>query len=302
MQNSDYIELEKRREFGDIFSVTFRFIKQNFKKFSSCLLIFVLPFALISGIFSSFYMNSIMSLTTSNFENFSFSIIAYVLLMFLGMFISYAMTCGVVIEFFKLYKQRRDGNSNNEAGTYRKDYDDRLPKQNRDAGFTIGELGSALMKDLWRILLCTFVYTILVFIGIMFCIVPGVYLLIALFPLVIISVLENKSFSESFSYSFQLVRDNWWNSFLVYFLMSMIVGFASYIFYLPAYIYSMISVITGLESGEFAMGRFSGIFMAIYVVVYVLLSSVVQVAMVFQYYNLKERKEHTGLMKDLDKL
>ncbi|MCL1821796.1 MAG: hypothetical protein FWG22_03125 [Prolixibacteraceae bacterium] len=307
MQNPDYIELEKRREFGDIFSVTFQFLKSNFKKFFFSLLVFVLPFAFITGIFTSFYMNSIMSFMENEFDSFTWNAVIYILLMMVGVFVSYAMVCGVVFEFFKLYKRSRDAKLNktdNDVKTYMKERDAGSYRQGdgKAGDFTIGDVGSELQKDIGRILLCTFVYSALVFVGAIFCILPGIYLSIALFPLLMICLLEERSLGESFSYCFQLIRDNWWNTFLVFFVMSMIVGVISNIFYIPAYIYTVVSMMTGMESGNAGMSQLSGIFMSIYVVVYVLLISIVQIAMVFQYFNLKERKEHSGLMKNIDNL
>ena len=52
------IELYKRRDFGEKFTVTFRFIRENWKPLLKYLTAFLLPIAILQGFSMSAYMDN----------------------------------------------------------------------------------------------------------------------------------------------------------------------------------------------------------------------------------------------------
>ncbi len=278
MENQNYIVLEKERDFGDIFSTTFKFVRQNFKTLAVSLLIYVLPFAILTGIVFSLYQNSALSIVGRPDSGIAVNMLIYLGLMMPALWLSYAMISGVVTVFFKLYQSRGA------------------------ASFTVADVGAGLRKNIGKILLTMLVYMFLSGVGMLFCLVPGIYLGVCLSPLLMIYLLEEKSFNDSFSYAFQLVKENWWNTFLILLVISIVVGALSYIFYIPAYISMFASIITGAQTGQMAPGNLFAILSGGAMVFATLLQCLLWIAIGFQYFNLKEKKEHTGLMNDLEKI
>jgi len=111
-------------------------------------------------------------------------------------------------------------------------------------------------------------------------------------------------FNEAFTRSFNLITDKWWSTFGFLVVMFLIAGFMGYIFQLPQLIFTVVFALhkTTDSLAEPAVWEQVGIIVSsvISTIGSNLLQSIVFVAMIFQFYNLVERKEAQGLMKRLD--
>ena len=147
-----------------------------------------------------------------------------------------------------------------------------------------------------------------IMVGFIFCIIPGIYL----YPILALSfsvmVFNQKGVSEAYGYSFTLIKDNWWITFITFFVIGIIVGIASYAFSIPAYIYMMVKM--GTMAGETdPVALTGGIFDPIYILlnllsvsVQFLLNIITLVAGVLIYFNLNEKKNFTGTYERIDNL
>lgn len=75
----------------------------------------------------------------------------------------------------------------------------------------------ALWKYVWQkfgvVLGATIFSGILIFLGALLLILPGIWILVPLYFVSIILLLESKSVNESFAASFVIIKGNWWKSF-----------------------------------------------------------------------------------------
>lgn len=139
---------------------------------------------------------------------------------------------------------------------------------------------------------------IICYIGFFLCLVPGIYLAVVLSHLFAIAIVEDKSFGASFSKSFAIIKGNWWNSFLLYLVTSLIVAGISFLVILPTYIIMGVSMFKNVQSGtpEKMFESISGLawFAPLYMVIYFITLVVTTIVQAANYYNLVERQEGIG--------
>jgi hypothetical protein len=280
MQNK--VEFKKRREFGEIISDTFLFIKQNFKPLMTAVLYlcgFFLLAGLVSSIMAQLQMVGAMEglkrgSITSPFQmitNFSFGY----LLVIIFMVCSYTSFYVTVLSYISIYIQK--GNvapKVEEVWAYFKFYFFRV-------------MGSGILMS---------VFLVICFIC---CIVPGIWVFPAVSIFYPIMVIENAGLGYSFNRCFKLVTNEWWITAATIIVVYIIVYACSLVIQLPAMIIGMVSAFTHLEQP----------ITKTYAIVISLAQQLSQVFMVIPiisstliYFNLVERKENTGLMSRIENL
>ena len=140
----------------------------------------------------------------------------------------------------------------------------------------------------------------------MFCIIPGVYLYVPLVLTFSIMVFSRKSVSDAFSYSFTLVKDNWWATFAALFVVGIIVTVASYAFAIPStiYTYAKMGIFSGeIDAENFGVGDPISIFLgSLSTLAQFLLNIISVVASVLIYFDLNEKKNFTGTYERIKNL
>ena len=276
------IELAKPRDFGEIISDTFAFVKQNFKPLLKYFFIFCGFFLLATGATDT--LNQIQTLNRFNnynpnsFDNptgpFSAFTPTYFLTLFF-MLVEYMAITIMTLAFMALYKQK--GNE--------------VPETEEMWGY--------FKFYFFRVAGSAFVVSILIILASLLCLIPGIYLypiMSLVFPIIII---ENASFGYAFNQSFKLIKDNWWPTFGVLIVMGIILAVAATILVLPSAIFTAGSIFLHMTKGTSTS------------VTGVIVTSVLkQCAHVFHilavvatgliYFNLHETKEGTGLMERIN--
>jgi hypothetical protein len=278
------IELSKTRDFGEIISDSFLFIRENFKPLLSCFFVFCGIFLLagvISGVMLQIKMIDVINNSDGNgLESGSGTWAAYGIdAVFAGVIAlaGYVTLTITIISFMALYKQK--GNiapTNEELWGYIKYY-------------FLKVLGIGILN-----------YIILI-IAFVLCILPGVYLspiLGLIFPIIIV---ENASFGYAWDQSFRLIKENWWKVFGALFITEFILGICSAVINIPFQVVnvwsvflhripnvhlSIVSVIIGTILKELSM--------AFYILPLVALG--------ICYFSLTEAKDATGLMGRINQL
>jgi hypothetical protein len=137
-------------------------------------------------------------------------------------------------------------------------------------------------------------------IGLVFLIIPGIYLMIVLSLFFIVRMRENKNFGDAFSRCFYLIRNKWWSTFGLIIVAVMIQGIIGIVFQIPLYIYTF-TVTLHLNSGN-THPTFQIIAVIISTVGAMMLYAISNIAIAFQYFNLVEKKDGTGLKEELDSI
>ncbi|NND79063.1 MAG: hypothetical protein HKN53_04135 [Maribacter sp.] len=283
-----FIEFKKQRELGEILSDTFSFLRTQFKPFVSTYFKIVGPYLVVMLISMVFYLSAFSSFldfnTQSSNQVFSGVTMFFGILVFLiALIMVYATSQSTVLHYIKSYS----------INTGIIDFN---------------EIKKEVYSSLWSFIGLGILVVLSVFIGLMFCIVPGIYLAVPLSLSFSIMVFAQKSVGDSYSYGFTLVKDEWWITFATLFVVGIIVTIASYAFSLPAVIYQYAKM--GIFSGEMDATSMTNSFVdPIYMILnmigtvaQVLLNLITIIAGAFIYFNLNEKKNFTGTFERIQSI
>jgi hypothetical protein len=172
----------------------------------------------------------------------------------------------------------------------------------------LNEIKQNVFQNFWRFLGYGILMILIVMIGAMLCLLPGIYVGVVLSLGTSILVFEGKSASDAISHSFTLIKDHWWETFGVVLVVGLLVGILGMVFSLPSTIYQMVSMMSTInqEDPTAVLGLFSDpIYLFLMAVSYIgqfLLSSITLITSVFIYYDLNEQKNLTGTIEQIDSL
>lgn len=268
------IELVKTRDFGEIINDTFTFISQNWKPLLKSYAIicgFFIVANVVVALLQQNKMISVMQTHTNTGRFTSFGTVfgsAYFLSLLFTLF-TYTAIALVPLCFISLYKEK--GNvapETEEVWGYFKYYFFRV-------------LGSNLLVGLCLI------------IGLFLCLVPGLYLLPILSLVLPVIVFENTNLGFGWSKSFQLIKENWWQTFGAIAVIWIITYAALMIFIIPTSLVSVGSMFISKAAHPSYFG----------LMVTTVISALCQVFLILPvitsalcYFNLNEQKEGTGLL------
>jgi len=277
------IELRKTRDFSAKINATFDFIRENLVPLGKCLLYIGGPFFLLQGVFAGIYARESLSLGAAGSEIFGvFGELALWLgLMAVSGGLGYVASIIIVFEYLNLYENKPE-----------------------EKVITVSEVWEKFQSSFFSVLVGGIVVTVTVVVGILFLIIPGIYLSIPLTLLIPIIIVERKSLGEAFSRCFSLITDKWWSTFGLLFIVGLIVGFMGFIFSIPQIVFTFLGAFhqASDSSVELPMWQEVGLMLtSIFQTVGVsLLRGIVLIALAFQYYNLVERRDAKGIMDKLN--
>jgi hypothetical protein len=278
---SNYIEFKKQRELGEILSDTFAFFRNEFKPFFNTFFKIVGPFLAVMVVSLVAYLyfagNTLnLLLLDTNMDVTNLATIALVGFVYILSIVAvYTMSQSTVLHYIKSYS---NGKGTTDFETIRKEVYD----------------------SFWSFIGLGIMVGLSVFLGLMICILPGIYLYVPLSLTFCILVFNRMNASDAYSYSFNLVKDEWWMTFATIFVIGIIIGIATYVFAIPTAIYQWIKM--GVFSGEIDAEGVMDIFKdPIYILLNVigtvaqfLLNLIGIIAGAFIYFNLNEKKNFTG--------
>lgn len=270
------IILVQERDFGQKLNATFDFIIQNFKPLVLSLLYISGPFSLVGGFFMGSYQSGILKIQRDVWESGSssfngiYQILGTVFLLSFFLILAHIASSLVIGAYFLEYEE---GNRNITPEAV----------WNRLKGY----IGKALVFNL--------VMGIVIFIGILFFIIPGVYIGVALSLMTMVLMRENLDLGDTFRRCFYLITDQWWSTFGLLIIMGIVSSIIASVFLIPALILTMI--IAAINSD--VLTTISDIFST---VGGSLVRSLVLIAIVFQYYNLIERRDGASIINAIDNI
>lgn len=271
MENNNELQFQKERDFSGIFSDLFYFYKYNYKRLFYLLLIFAGPFFLIDGVINAYFQSFIYDFSTidpyvmnSNpFEIMSRFFAWYGVIMLMKV-VGYSFVTSITYAYITLCAQK-------------------------GSQFDINEVRPLAFSYFFPFLLASVLITLVILIGFVFCILPGIYLGICLCFIFMIMIWERKSIGDAFSRCFQIAHKDFWWTLLILLAVSVGIGIVGFILALPMTIVTFLGTFSKL-TGDVPSYFFpiSLIVTSITNVVMSLLSSVTMVAVALQYFNIVE--------------
>jgi hypothetical protein len=272
------MELRKTRDFGQIISDSFQFLRENFKPLFTALLIIGGIFILIGTVTSTFqYMNMMgiysgaLNINSGNVyesTSFTYSYLLSVLfnvsiIMMLELCIYLATMC-----YISVYLEKGGSKP------------------------ALAEVWGYFRYYFFRSLGSGFVLFLLIGVGMVFCLIPGIYLAVVFSLVIPIIVMENASFSYAFNKSFRLIRDNWWFVFGMSIVTGLIVGVLDSIATVPISILTVMGGFFGHKSYTLPLIIIFSFLRNLLMLAYALPN----IAIALCYFKLSEEKEGLGLL------
>ncbi len=273
------IQFRKKRELGDILSDSFDFIKQEYKPVSTLIFTYVLPFLILYGIVQVYIqMKVIGNIDLSDPEAMMANIGPIYLNMFLfslfGIFVQ-SLLIGTYYSYIEIYVKKGKGN------------------------FDLSEIKPLLFSNSLLALGASFVVFIITMIGIIMCIIPGIYFANTFSIVVMIIIFEKKGLSNAMSRSWNLVNFQWWNTLLINIIGILIIMAVSFVLSIPAMLAGVTTTIIGIkETGTINYPDWYWVLTGISTVISSLLWIIPFTFLAMQYFNLDERTKPENLSQD----
>lgn len=267
---SKKLNLREKRTFPESISITFEFIKVNIRIISRSFLIFALPLILLGAFFSYLFdFSSISSSAVTPLGNIFISAGALL----------YSLAINVIVS--------------------------RYVDMENPSELTISDIWTQIGQNIIVYIGGGFIVGIMVIIGFVLLVIPGIYLGIASSLTFFIIVHEHKGATDSIKRSFDLVKGNWWGVFWFLFVMILIQITIAYSLILPTTFlsYWLVQPLSSGEINQEAMSLFTiilGIIAVISVLFYTFISFIFNVAVAVKYFSIVEEKENTGLQEEID--
>lgn len=280
--NSESIKFKKERELGEILSVIFKFLRENYKDLAKILFKYAGPAFLLLILAVTFY---------------SWSTIGMSIFLSPNGISDFLLSFSVLIIAYLLYITSVMGTIYHSIASYIKN----------NGKIISSEVGTGVKTDFGKLLLLNFLCWILIFAGMILFILPGIYLAVPLSLASAILVFRRQGVSDSISDCFQLVKDNWWMTFATVLCIGLLVYLIGLIFQIPAFIYVIVQTITTVQKGSAADP--SAMLGTGYIIVAVISSSlqyiiysITPIGFAFVYFHLNEKKHFTGTYESIQNL
>ncbi|NJY62411.1 hypothetical protein HC174_06525 [Salinimicrobium sp. CDJ15-81-2] len=281
------IEFKKQRELGDIITDTFKFLRQNFKPLFKTIFKITGPVFVILLFAIGYYSYLGMDILQNPFFGDSEEVdvemyFIAVFILFSSLLAFYVLLYGTVLNYIKSYI-RNSGVVNST------------------------EVFQGVKNDFGSMLAIMILVGIITIFGLLLCVLPGVYVWVPLSLAPAMLVFARTSIADSISYSFSLIKDNWWSTFFTLFVITLLVYLIGMIFQFPMMIYMFIKAFTISQQGSAAnpaelIDWVYVFFNVISSLFQYLLSIILVVASAFIYHHLDEKKNATGSYERISNL
>lgn len=268
------IQFQKKRELGEIISDSFEFIKQEFRSLGKLILQYVLPFILLYGGLQVYVQMKVFTSIDFSDSEWIFSNLGplYMNILLSSLFAVFvqALLIGTYYSYIVIYIKKGKNN------------------------FTLEDISAVLFPNTLKALGASFVVYFLVLIGVIMCVLPGIYFANSLSPLVMVLLFEKKSIAHALSRTWKLVHTDWWNTFVLNLLGVVIIYVAGFIVTLPGMLFGQNNMVPGgQQAGATDFSAWYWIIVGLSTIVSALFWIVPFTFLAFQYFNLRERNEPT---------
>lgn len=270
------IELRRVRDFGQVINDSFTFLKENFKPLFTSLFIICGFFIVLGAVTTSFANLKMSAMYSGDFENIQNGRVDYLISVFVSaiiLILSQSCIHLVTLCYISVYVQKM-----NEKPT-------------------IAEVWGYFKYYFFRAFGSSILIWVMFVVGFLLCIIPGIYLLPIFSLIVPIIVIENASFGYAFNSSFRLIKENWWPTFGVIFVTTLIVGIMNSFAEYPLTFITIGSRFISLQSFRLPLIIFFSILRNILLLTYTL----PYIATSLCYFNLAEKKDGLGLLGRIEK-
>lgn len=295
--NRETVNFFKARDISEILNATFAFLRLEFKYLWKVTLYLFSPFVILMAAISFTFQESFSSITVNGVTpTFYFNLI----LLYLILFLLYVFVTSMMNNYLLLYIND----------------DDRRTSPINMLKITLKDFGlTAKITFLYGLLLLGITFGVVIiataFSLINFALAPIVvflvmfpifYVFVSLSFIFIIAIHERVSFSTALTRSYNLIKNYWWFTFGVYFLIYLLVFVLQLVFLLPEYIVTFTIRFNSENATLLTENSFVDGLVAIYSSLSYFFYGIPFITTGIHYYSQKEKKEAVGLAKKIESL
>ena len=283
---NETIHFKKQRELGTILTDIFKFIRLNWKPLFGLIIKIAGPALLVLIAAYVYYMQSIFGSlgilqSFEAFESFGATTLLSIFLLLLSGIVYYSLLNGVVLHYVKSYIEN-NGMVSTEAVT------------------------AGVREDFWKLIGTSFLVGIIAGFGMLFCVIPGIYLWVVLSTAYSVVIFEKRDVIDTISYCFNLIKNEWWMTFATLIVVFLLYYFITMIFQVPQLVYFFIkSIAMHQEISADPTSMFDWVYIvlsSIALIFQYLLYTIIVLCGAFIYFNLNEKKYFTGTMETIDSI
>ena len=272
-------ELKKTRDFGDIITDTFTYIRLNFKSYGLALLYYVIPALLLGAIvFGSAYGEILSPAIAGDAAVNPDEIVGWFGKFMIGMCLMLLSTGLLTTITFMHIRLKNQGQQ------------DIKPQ----------DLLERVIPNILGLMALYIIIGVATIIGFFVFILPGIYLAIRLSLSFPIYIIEDVSIGEAINRSWELISGYWWFTFGLMFVMGIIAYMISSVITVPIMIIVGISSFAGSDPDSIA--TVISIMYGLIVSISIIFNIVPLLSYSLHYFNLVERKEGSGLRARIEML
>ncbi|MBL4744831.1 MAG: hypothetical protein JKY08_00540 [Flavobacteriaceae bacterium] len=292
MELLDQINFKEERDLGEIISDTFRFIRENWKSFFSFIGKILGPVLLIAAglmvflyiSFADSYKKILLGVDAGDATGFSTfeNVIGYGFLLVVVWLVIYVLLSMVSLFYIKSFIAHGVADFEEvKANTY---------------------------ANFWKFIGLALLMILMISVSYVFFFIPAFYMAVVLSLGMSIMAFEGKSVGGTISHCFSLIKSNWWNTFGVLIVLTMLVSILQMVFSIPQMMYQLIASGVFLDGGDptdITNLLDDPINIVLNVISYIgqfLFYSVSFIASAFIYFDLNEKKYGTGTNERIDNL
>ncbi len=266
------IRFRKKREVGEVINDSIAFLKQEHKPVSRILLVYVLPFVILYAAAQVYFQRNVMvNFDFTDPESMMGNIGPFYLNLFFFMLFSLfiqSLLAGTYYSYIEAYIKKGKGN------------------------FELSDITSHFFSNSLLALGAGFVYTVIVLMGVMLCILPGIFMANSLSLVVFIFIFEKRGINDSLMSSLRLVNSQWWNTLLINLIGLVLVYVAGIILSIPGmFAGGGGNLMAPAPEAPVEYPQWYWVLNGISSAVTTLLLIIPYTFQAFQYFNLKERLE-----------
>ncbi|PAU93458.1 hypothetical protein CK503_12060 [Aliifodinibius salipaludis] len=280
----DTFKIKQPRDFGDLITAPFTYIRQHYEVLGKSLLYFVVPLIAVTSILMTQYFSASfeMGMNPDAMESGEF-LSNFMATSGTGTFFGVLTMTALAAVIYTHLKLVADQTVSNTEIT---------------------------VDDIWKGLKSNFLAILVISIGVFFAtvfgmialIIPGLFISVKLTLVTAAYVLEDKhTISDAFSRSWHLVTNHWWFTLGLVIVVSILIALLSQALSLPFVIISAISGFSGFADPNTA-GTLIAIFYGFVTSLNYVFYSILYLALGFHFYNLVERKEGEGLRQRINEI
>ena len=319
-----YINFKRERRFGDKVNATFAFVSQNLKPVAKSALYIGGPFALVTTIVLQVYQYNTfgglgdsvagpgtvkgpIGIASGGLFS-SGMLIGYLAITYLLLFIMAALTIAIAQRHLRAYVETGDASIEIEY-LWKTIWRDFLSALGSTIGISVllGVVffGGAMLAGVFIAAVLSPITIILTVLGLFAVMLMVSSVLLLVFP---IRNFERVNFFEALGRAFTLNSGNWWSTAGLVFITFIIQFAIAFALSIPFY---LVMFMQGLhmdnpaemmrQASEFSWATvFNALASVVYSIGFTLLGSLMLVALSFQYFNLREKKEASGLLERME--